>query len=111
MADFTLKQGDLGPSLFAQLLEPDPDNPGQRRPINLTGRQVQFRMRLKGSVGALKVDRAAVVTDAVNGRVRVDWAGADTDTVGLFVAELRVGTPQQTVPNDTHLVVSVIAPV
>lgn len=111
MADFTLKVGDLAPSLFFQLKEPDPEAPGQLRPIDLTGRSVRVRMRTKGSTGALTVDRDATVTDALTGRGRFDWQSPETSALGLYVAEFRVNGPQQTVPNDTHLLVAIIAPV
>lgn len=108
MADRTLKQGDLGPSIYFQLREPDPNNPGQLRPVNLTSRTVTARMRLKGSAGPLKVDRLCTITDAPTGRGRFDWQGTDTDTLGTFVLEFRVASPQQTHPNDSYIVVQII---
>lgn len=39
---------------------------------------------------APKVYADAVIVDAPTGVVRYDWAGADTDTTGVFIAEFVV---------------------
>jgi hypothetical protein len=54
-------------------------------PFDLTGATVKLRMRLETS-STLKIDATAVVTDAPNGKVRYDWASADVDTAGEYVA-------------------------
>ena len=61
-------------------------------PFPLTTSTVKLRMRLRTS-STLKVDTAAVVTDAPNGAVRYDWAAVDTDTAGSYVAWWRVTLP------------------
>jgi hypothetical protein len=55
------------------------------QPLNLTGKSVKFRMRLKDGE-ALKVDSAAQLESPLtSGKVRYDWAAADTDTPGAYV--------------------------
>lgn len=50
---------------------------------------VTFKMRQHGS-NVLKVDAAAVVTDAVNGEVEYRWVSGDTDSSGDYYAEWQV---------------------
>jgi hypothetical protein len=106
MADFTLKAGDLEPAIGAQLLD------ANKLPIDLTGKTVAFRMRLKSGVaGVYKVSSSATITTAASGLVAYSWTGTDTDTAGLYVAEFIVtaaGRPM-TVPNATYLTVQVLA--
>jgi hypothetical protein len=59
-------------------------------PVNLTGSTVKLQMRAVGTVTPLKIDAAAVITDAVNGAVRYDFAALDVDTVDFYVAWWRV---------------------
>ena len=61
-------------------------------PFPLTGCTVKLRMRLQSS-GTLKVDSAAVITNALEGRVRYDWAAADVNAAGLYTAWWRVTLP------------------
>ena len=109
---FTIKQGDLAPPLQATLT----DSAGQA--INLTGQLgIQFQMKLRqhadNDTVALKVDAAgAVVGAATDGVVKYEWVGADTDTVGEYVAEFKVtqsdGKPR-TVPNPSFITVRVVS--
>ena len=108
MSDFSIKQGDLRPALAAVLLLSD------NSIVDLSGATVQFRMRLKGSTGAPKVDAAAVIIDANAGLVEYRWAGSDTDTIGSFCGEFRATLPgglPQTHPNDGFLLIEVHADV
>lgn len=57
--------------------------------FDLTGSTVKLQMRAEGS-SVLKVDTAATVLVAASGTVRYDWAAADVDTVGDYVAWWRV---------------------
>jgi len=50
---------------------------------------VTFKMKEETS-NVLKVNAAAVVTDAVGGAVEYRWVTADTDTAGLYNAEWQV---------------------
>lgn len=58
-------------------------------PFDLTGSTVRFRMRLIGSA-TLKVDALAVIVSAPAGTVRYDWAAADVDTPGIYLAWWQV---------------------
>jgi hypothetical protein len=105
MSTFTLKRNDRGRSLSAQLLN------GDGSVIDLTGSTVKFIMRLSGATTA-KVNAAAVVVTAATGSVRYDWAAADTDTEGNYLAEWEITLPSSlklTVPNQSYDQVIVVA--
>ena len=51
---------------------------------------VTFKMRPAYGPLELKVNSAAVVTNAATGQVEYRWAAGDTDTVGEFLAEWEV---------------------
>ena len=78
----TVFQGNTSPSIVDTITaagEPQP----------LTGASVRLRMRAEHSA-TLKVDAAAVVTDAAAGAVRYDWAAGDLDTAGRYRAWWQV---------------------
>lgn len=56
---------------------------------DLTGATVKFMMRSEDTA-TFKVNAAATIVDAPTGSVRYDWALADTDTAGDYVAWFRV---------------------
>jgi hypothetical protein len=109
---FTIKQGDLAPPLQATLTD------SKNQKMNLTGNLgIQFQMKLRqhaqNEAVALKVDAAgSVVGAATDGVVKYEWVGADTDTIGEYIAEFKVtqsdGKPR-TVPNPTFITVRVVA--
>lgn len=53
--------------------------------FDLTGSTVKLKMRLETSA-TLEVDAAATIVSAAAGTVRYDWAAADVDTAGEYVA-------------------------
>lgn len=94
MADFSIKQGDLNPALSFQLLD------SNNVPTNLTGHTVKLRMWKQGSQ-ANKVYSACVIDDPPNGIAHYAWSVNDTDTVGLYYAEIEdtdSGGKKQTPP-------------
>lgn len=98
MTDFYIKQGDTAPAWDDTLK----DNDGN--PINLTGAGVRFHMAPQDFTEA-KVDAAAVIVDAANGKVRYNWQTADTDEAGDFYAEWEVTHASgqiETFPNDGY---------
>lgn len=82
MADIRITQGSTGVPLTDQIVV---DNVA----YDLDGAGVKFRMRARAS-STLKVDAAAVVTDADNGRVRYNWQAADVNKEGEYFGWWRV---------------------
>jgi hypothetical protein len=85
---FIIKRGDTLPSLAATLTD-------ENGPVDLTGKTVRFVMRPRKCPGVSQsvtptVNRAAVVTIAVDGDVRYDWQEADTAAEGAYEAEFKV---------------------
>jgi hypothetical protein len=102
---FTIKQNDQLPSIQATCVDAD----GQA--VDLTGATgVNFHMKaLEG--GVAKVNAAGVIVDDELGIVRYDWASADTDTIGEFLAEFEVvfaGPKTQTFPNFENILITIV---
>lgn len=112
-ADFTLTQGDTGPSLtntFTDL----PDG------TTLAGATVTLSMTSTGSAtlaaGTQIIDDApCVIVDAANNIVRYDWrAGIDTAWPGWFRAQFKAELEDGTIvtsPNDSYVAIYVQLPV
>lgn len=96
-----IKRGDLDPPFTSDL------SVGTAA-INLAGASVRFIMR-NASTGVVKVNAAATVVDASAGSVSYQWAGTDTDTVGLYEAEWEITSSgrRRTVPSDGFLYIRV----
>lgn len=96
-----IKKGDLDPTYSGQLLV-------NGLPVDLTGRTVQFIM--KDAAGVLKVNAAATITDAVNGRIEYRWVSGDTDTPGTYRVEWEVTTAgkRRTFPPRDYLYIEVV---
>lgn len=75
-------QNDLEPPYSGQLLVTG-------LPVDLTGKTVRFIMT-SCATGVVKVNAAATVVDAEDGRVSYQWVGTDTDTVGRYKAQWEV---------------------
>lgn len=85
MADYEHFVGNRSPSL-TDVIRVD------GVPFPLTTSTVKLKMRSE-LAGTLKIDAAAVVTDAPNGAVRYDWAALDVDTAGDYLAWWEVTLP------------------
>lgn len=84
---FVLRRNDLLPSIRMQARYSD------GTAVDLTGAtSPTFRMRSYSAADGStpKVAATAVVVDAVDGQLRYDWTGTDTDTAGMFLAEFEV---------------------
>jgi len=104
MADYTLKQGDLEPSVTGFLV----DSTGL--PVNLaTATNVAFRMM--GVLNHVEAfSRPAVIDDAVGGELSYPWQPGDTDLPGVFYAEFVVTWPigrPQTYPPGGYLTIAI----
>ena len=110
MADFQIKRGDTLPSVRAVLTTHD--DQGGVIGLDLTDAEiVRFVMRSKDA-GAVTVNAAATVVDAVLGVVRYDWKDADTASVGSFQAEWEItwpGSKKQTVPTASYHTIDILA--
>lgn len=104
---FTMKAGDLLPKLTVTLTTT------AGAAIDLTtALAVQFRMwRVDARpTGSFKVNAAATFDDRPNGVVSYLWAGTDTDTPGLYYAEIVLtwpGPKPQTVPTSGYMVIQI----
>jgi hypothetical protein len=102
MMAFTIKQNDTSPSIQATLQNYN------GTPINLVGATVRFHM--KSFEGAIKVDRVATVTSALNGVVTYFWQAGDTDTAGSYYAEFEVTYSDlavETFPNNGSIAITI----
>lgn len=100
-----IKQNDLLPVHRATLLD------ANNQPINLSGATLKFHMKGRNST-QVKVDAAAVIVDAVAGKVEYRWAPGDTSQIGAFDAEYQItypGAKPLTVPNDGYMTVQIVA--
>jgi hypothetical protein len=108
---FVLKQNDQRP-LFVVVLK---DNIGEddEATVDLTtATSAVFNMR-PAEGGAVKINRGSANIDAPpsNGQVTYSWGTADTNTAGLFNAELEVVWSDgraETFPNDGYWEVEIV---
>lgn len=77
----SVKVGDTHPPLRIQCL----DSFGE--PFNLTGYTAEIKIRRSDS-DTLKVDASATIEQEDRGIVEYDWSSGDTDTSGVFDAEI-----------------------
>jgi hypothetical protein len=95
------QQNDTGPPIEVTLYG------SNRRPIDLTGKSVEFHMTPFDSE-TRKIDAAATVVN-VNGRVQYWPTAADTDTIGLFRGSFRVWDDDSDIsyPNDSYILIEI----
>lgn len=90
--EFNIKQHDLEPPLIVACLD-DGD------PVDLTT-AVSARLLMRNLLAGLKVDAVCEILNQTTylGMVRYIWVADDTDTVGVFNAEIEIiwpgGRPQ-----------------
>lgn len=82
-----MKRGDLEPAIPSTL---STELDGVITPIDLTACTVKFIMK---SRTAVVISAAAVIVDAVNGKVRYDWIAGDTNIAGTYFAEWEITKP------------------
>jgi hypothetical protein len=77
--------------------------------VNIAGMTAKFIMRNRATQ-VIKVNAAAIITDGANGKCEYSWLAGDTDTAGLYDAEVEVtdaANKKMTFPNDGHIEVVV----
>ena len=98
---FRIKTNDTSPSLVVTLT----DYAGNK--VNLTGATARFHMKKYGA-SSLKVDAAATVSSALNGKVTYDWSASDTDTAGTYYGEIEItysDSKVETFPNNGYFTI------
>jgi hypothetical protein len=99
----TMKKGDLFPPLVVTLAHEGEE------PLDLSTATVRFVMKARR--GPVKVDRALVPAAISGADVTVDWVAGDTDTAGIYRAEVEVtftGGMSATFPNGEYLLVEIV---
>jgi hypothetical protein len=100
------KQNDTSPPLEVILRD------GFGSPINLTGATVLLSTRLQPG-GAVKINGGVMgaVGDAVNGRQTYNPTTSDTDTAGIYEAEIQATFSNgkiRTFPSDGYFTIEVV---
>lgn len=92
---YKLKTGDTGPALRVQLIDEEGN------PENLSSFNGTLRVK-KAQSDSLAIDSSVTIFDAERGIVEYDWQSGDTDTEGIYKAEVQTtdGTDVITYPND-----------
>ena len=103
--EFEIKQNDTTPALEGILRD------GFGSPINITGATVVLNTRLRPG-GAVKVNGGVMgaVGSATRGRVKYSWLAADTDTAGIYEAEIQItfgNGAVRTIPPKGYFIVDV----
>jgi hypothetical protein len=89
MADIYMTQGNRLPSISATLMD---DN----GPVNLSAATAVYFVMSRN--GVQKVSGLCTVISAAEGEVQYDWALADVDTPGQFIAQFEVRDNTPTTP-------------
>jgi hypothetical protein len=100
MMTVTLKRNDTKDNIKATLSN-------ESGPVDLTGATVRFLMSRRNT---LKVDRQAIIQDAVNGIVWMVFEQGDTEEVGAFQAEFEVTFSDgriETFPNNGYILIHI----
>lgn len=98
---FKIKTNDTSPKLTVDLED------ASGAAVALSGATARFHMKKYGAT-SLKVDAAADITDADNGRVEYSWASGDTDTAGTYYGEIEITYGDATVetfPNSGYFTI------
>ncbi len=86
---FQIKRHSTRPQFRVSITQKNPVT-GVVEPFPLTdATAVRFLMRLQGGT-SLKVDAAGILEDIPGGVVRYDWVPTDTDTSGVYDAEIEI---------------------
>lgn len=104
--EFYIKQSDTAPAIVAILKD------ANLVVVNLTSATaVRFIMTNK-TTGIKRVDHAATIVDAVNGKVKYQWITGDCDIVGPYNGEFEIAWSDgtfETFPNSKNINIKVVA--
>ena len=105
-AVFFWKQNDTSPALEVVLRD------GFGSPVNMTGAAVVLNTRLRPA-GAVKINGGSMgaVGNAVNGRQTYNPTTSDTDTAGIYEAEIQATFSNgkiRTFPSDGYFTIEVV---
>ena len=98
---FKIKTNDTSPKLTVDLED------ASGAAVALSGATARFHMKKYGAT-SLKIDAAADITDADNGRVEYSWTSGDTDTAGTYYGEIEITYGDATVetfPNSGYFTI------
>ena len=101
---FNIKQNDTAPSLVAVLRDT------RGRPRILTGATVVLHMRLQSDSTVKITSGSCTLTDASLGIVTYPFTASNTDTAGVYLAEIQVTYADATVetfPNNDYIIVTI----
>lgn len=80
---FRIKTNDTSPKLGVTLKDADGNV------VSVAGGSARFHMKAYGAT-TLKIDAAATITDATNGKVEYVWSASDTDVAGTYYGEFEI---------------------
>ena len=102
---FVIKQNDTAPKLVVVLQD------SRGRPRVLTGATVVIHMRLQSDLTVKITGASVTIDDDSLGIVSYGFSAANTDTAGVYQAEIQVTYSDSTVetfPNNDYIIITIL---